>query len=543
MNRNKNIDRLNNEEFDICIIGAGASGAGCALDAALRGMKVAMIEKTDFAAETSSKSTKLIHGGVRYLEQAFKNFDFAQLKQVKHGLEERHIVIQNAPHLAHALGLITPVFSWIQGLYFTIGLKLYGFFAKNDPLPTSQWLSKAETLARMPSLTQKIHSSVLYYDGQLDDARYCLALAHSADKAGAVVTNYTEVIDFQKDNANKLILARIKDTISGKEINLKAKVFINCTGAFADNIRLMANPSLNKRIRPSKGVHLMLPAEVLQSTDAMLIPKTPDGRVVFAIPFEGDLMLGTTDNDYTEGHTEPHLLATEVDYLLETLQPFLDKKLDKTNVKGGFGGLRPLLLAGGSKNTKQLLRDHEVEKDEASGLISLMGGKWTTYRIMAKDTIDLAASLLQNTSPCSTENHKLVGATGYEPMAWQNIMTANNLAEDISKHLVAKYGSNAQAIAKMCQQKPSLATRLVEKYAFIEAEVVYQCQHEMAMTPRDVLARRMRLEFMDWQGAIMAAPKVTQLMSQTLGWTDTQTQTATKQYINLVEQLVKAAKN
>ena len=282
MNRNSNLNRLKNEEFDLCIIGGGASGAGCALDAVLRGFKVALIEKEDFAAETTSKSTKLIHGGVRYLEQAFKNLDFKQLKQVQHGLAERHNVIKNAPHLAHPLALMTPVYSWFEAIYFTIGLKMYSWFAKNDPLPKSQWLSRKKTFERIPTLAKTVHSSVLYYDGQLDDARYCLALAQTAEEAGAVVVNHAQIVDFQRNTEGVLVSATVEtenfpshptgtmgaietENFPSLRITVKAKLFINCTGAGADQIRLMANPDRTKRIRPSKGVHLVLPYSVLNS--------------------------------------------------------------------------------------------------------------------------------------------------------------------------------------------------------------------------------------------------------------------------------------
>ena len=205
MNREQSVSKLKQDEFDICIIGAGASGAGCALDAALRGYKVALIDKQDFASETSSKSTKLIHGGVRYLEQAFKKLDFAQLKQVRHGLEERHLVLSNAPHLARPLALVTPVSSWIEGLYFTIGLKMYDSFATNDSLPKSRWLKKAEVMKDIPTLNREsVHSAVLYYDGQLDDARYCLALVQSAARAGVTVANYMDVVALGKNEAGML---------------------------------------------------------------------------------------------------------------------------------------------------------------------------------------------------------------------------------------------------------------------------------------------------------------------------------------------------
>ncbi|MEO6758995.1 MAG: FAD-dependent oxidoreductase, partial [Saprospiraceae bacterium] len=308
MNRNDHLPRLRSEVFDLCIIGGGASGAGCALDAALRGLKVALVEKSDFAAGTSSRSTKLIHGGVRYLEQAFKNLDFAQLRQVRHGLEERHILLANAPHLAHPLAILTPVFSWWEGLYLRIGLWLYDHFAaRKDDLPASRWLSRAEARQRMPGLSPQIHSAVLYYDGQLDDARYALALVQSAAAAGAAVANHLEVTAFQNDPTGKLTSITLQDQLIGDSFQLQARQFLNCTGPFADTIRQLANPALPPRIRPSKGVHVVLPKTVLKSADAMLIPRTPDGRVVFAIPFEGRLLLGTTDQDYPATGQEPLL--------------------------------------------------------------------------------------------------------------------------------------------------------------------------------------------------------------------------------------------
>ncbi len=535
MNRKQNLDRLKNEEFDICIIGAGASGAGCAIDAALRGFKVALIEKNDFAAETSSKSTKLIHGGVRYLEQAFKNFDFAQLKQVRHGLEERHIVLKNAPHLAHSLALITPVSTWIEGLYFTIGLTIYGFFAKNDPLPKAKWLSKKETYEHIPTLTKKLHSSVMYYDGQLDDARYCLALAHSADEAGAAVVNHAEIVGFEKDSSGKLKGASVKDRLNNEEFKIKAKLFINCTGPFADSIRLMANPTEQKRLRPSKGVHIVLPMQYLQSKDAMLIPKTKDGRVVFVIPFEGEVMVGTTDDEYNDLEKEPILIEKEVDFLLETLQPFLDKMPQKHEIKAGFGGLRPLIAGGGSKETKKLVRDHEVELDEKSNLMSLLGGKWTTYRLMAKDTIDDACKLLQNNAQCSTENHILVGASGYDFEQWKAIQKQYSLAEDTAKHLVLKYGSRANKVLQLIDNQTDLKEKIHSNYPFIKAEVVYTTRQEMACSLRDFFARRTRFELMDWSAVVASIGIVADLMANELGWDNAQKQANIAEYKALIE--------
>ncbi|GGN05504.1 glycerol-3-phosphate dehydrogenase [Dyadobacter beijingensis] len=521
MNRTTSLARLQNELFDICIIGAGASGAGCALDAVLRGYKVALIDKKDFASETSSRSTKLIHGGVRYLEQAFKKLDFAQLKQVRHGLEERHIVLKNAPHLARPLALMTPVSSWIEGLYFKIGLSLYDTFATNDTLPKSKWLSKKEVLEKIPTLDRKkLHSGVLYYDGQLDDARYCLALAQSASENGAAVANYVEVNGFEKEENGKVNAVRAKDAISGNAITIRTKLVINCTGPFSDHVRLMANAALSERLRPSKGVHLSLPYHTLNSEYAMLIPKTSDGRVVFAIPFEGATMIGTTDTECDEINREPTLNHAEREYLAATLNPYLAKPIDPKEIRAGFGGLRPLLAADPSKSTKSLVRDHEVEVDEASGLISLLGGKWTTYRLMAKDTLDEADKVLGDAKDCRTADYVLAGGENYRAKSWQDIQAKYALPEDISRHLVLKYGSRAPQVALLAQEDNALKERLSPHYPYIRAEVVYTVRNEMVVAPRDFLARRIRLEITDWNETLNSLPVVADLMARELSWTD-----------------------
>lgn len=531
MNRTTSLASLQNESFDICIIGAGASGAGCALDAVLRGYKVALIDKKDFASETSSRSTKLIHGGVRYLEQAFKKLDFAQLKQVRHGLEERHIVLKNAPHLARPLALMTPVNSWFEGLYFKIGLQIYDTFAAHDTLPKSKWLNKKEVLSKIPTLDhKKLHSGVLYYDGQLDDARYCLALAQSASEGGATVANYVAVKGFRKDNAGKLNAVHATDALTGNAITIRTKLVINCTGPFADHVRLMANPALSERIRPSKGVHLVLPYNTLNSEYAMLIPKTSDGRVVFAIPFEGATMIGTTDTECDDIDDEPTLNGAEKQYLADTLNPYLAKPIAIGEIRAGFGGLRPLLAADPGKSTKSLVRDHEVELDEPSGLVSLLGGKWTTYRLMAKDTIDQADRLLGQERLCSTADHILAGGEGYRAEAWQELASKFNLPEDIARHLVRKYGSRAIHIGKLTLEDPSLSQRLSAAYPYIRGEVIYTVRSEMAVTPRDFLARRIRFEITDWNETLNCLTVVADLMAGELGWTDQQKRQHTESY-------------
>lgn len=534
MNRAELIDQLHREEFDLCIIGAGASGAGCALDAALRGLKVVLVDSSDFSAGTSSRSTKLIHGGVRYLEQAFKNFDFAQLKQVRHGLEERHAVLANAPHLSRPLALVTPVFSWIEGLYFTIGLKIYAWFASaKDTLPKSEWLNKKTVLQRIPGLNPKLHSAVLYYDGQLDDARYALALALSAREEGVVTLNHLAVTGFEKNNNGHLQTALVQDQLTSTQYRIRAKVFLNCTGPYADHIRLAANPEIPARIRPSKGVHAVLPLDILGGKEALLIPKTPDGRVVFAIPFFGKLLLGTTDEDYKGGDAEPVLESSEVDYLLETLAPYVRQKVTPDQVTAGFGGLRPLITAVG-RSTKGLVRDHEVEHDPASNLYSLLGGKWTTYRLMARDAVDDICAALGNTKACTTESYVLVGGQGFHPDDWKNIQQETGLDEDICRHLLLNYGTQWPDLVAIIRENAETAARLAPNYPFIGAEVVYTARHEMCCTLRDFFARRIRLEIMDWQATQAATEMAGNWLGQELGWDGKATQAHVADYKALV---------
>lgn len=545
------LHRLANEEFDLCIIGGGASGAGCALDAALRGLRVALVERDDFAAGTSSRSTKLVHGGVRYLEQAFKKMDFAQLRQVQHGLRERHRVLANAPHLARPLALLTPVFSWWEGLYFSIGLKLYDCFAAGkDTLPPSRWLSRSEARQRMPGLSPRIHSAVLYHDGQLDDARYCLALALSAAKAGAAVLNHVEIIDFQKDETGRITAAYFRDqlapstisTTSTPQRSLRARQFLNCTGPFADHIRLLANPNLTPRIRPSKGVHAVLPHAALDSDDAMLIPKTADDRMVFAIPFQGRVLLGTTDEDCPDPNPEPVLEAREVDFLLDTLNPFLAQPVGKEAVTAGFGGLRPLVSPDPDERgekpevglTRSLLRDHEIEHDPASNLLSLLGGKWTTYRLMAQDAVDAVCHRLGLRAECSTSEHRLVGAAGYDTHFWKKIQQEYGWETEIAQHLARQYGARAVEVATLAQENPIWSERLAAGFPFLKAEVVYAVRREMAGSLRDVLARRIRLEILDWQATIEVAPTTAQIMGPELGWAEQQVEQETQAYICLI---------
>ena len=534
LNRNLNLELLRNDAFDVCIIGGGSAGAGCALDAALRGMKVALIEKTDFAAETSGKSTKLVHGGVRYLEQAFRKLDLAQLNQVKHGLQERRFVLGNAPHLARPLALATPVFNWWSGVYYFLGLKLYDWFAPGrSGMPPGKWTGKRKLDKLFPGLNKGIRSAIVYYDGQLDDARYNLALIQSANQSGAVVANYVELQEFSSDRSGAITAATVLDRQSDAAFSIRARVFLNCTGPAADSVRLKANPELTPVIKPSKGAHILVSMPQQKASCALLIPKTADNRVAFAIPFEGRMMIGTTDEPCENPELEPYADRSDTDFLLETINPYLETPLSRAQVTSGFAGLRPLVnLSSNNKHTKAILRDHLVEQDERSGLVSLLGGKWTTYRLMAKDAVDVIANRLGMHIPCSTENHLLWGANGWSPDFYKKIQAEYKIDEDVSQHLADKYGTSAVVVARLAQEDPVLSERLVPEQPFLKAEVVYAVRHEMALEIRDFLSRRIRLELTDLRLCAAAAPEVARIMADELGWSPGQKEARLHEYLS-----------
>jgi glycerol-3-phosphate dehydrogenase len=537
MNRLENLERLKSEAFDICIIGAGASGSGLALDATLRGLKVALIDRDDFSSETSSKSTKLIHGGVRYLEQAFKNLDFGQLKQVRHGLAERKFLLSNGAHLSKPLGILTPVFSYWEGLYYTIGLKLYGWFAKNDKLPAARWLSKKEMFMVSPDIHPSAHSAVMYFDGQLDDARYALTLAQTAHQQGVATVNYVELSDFIKDSEGRISGAFLNNKIESETFKINSKLFINCTGPFSDHVRILANSDDEKRIKPSKGVHIVIPKKYFRGEKALLIPKTKDGRLIFVIPFKSHILIGTTDTPYDDLEEEPMLNKTEIDYLLETAKRYLNAIPSANEITAGFGGIRPLISAKrkSPKDTKTLLRDHEVEIDDKSGLISLLGGKWTTYRLMAQDTCDAICKILNNQNPCKTTDFKLIGC-----QTEFSVKKPEDLKLESFKHLIGNYGDQTAVILEIIENKPELKEKIHVDFPFIKAEIKYVCKYEMAESLRDFFARRTRWEILNWDACLASLDVVALLMAESLEWTNDRKNNEIANYKVILENLKKS---
>ena len=409
------------QTFDVCIIGGGATGAGCALDAALRGLRVCLIEQEDFAAQTSSKSTKLIHGGVRYLEQAVKTLSREQFLMVRKALAERKNLLRNAPHLTRQLALLTPCRNAFEAFYYTVGLKIYDYMAGGRNLSPSRWLSGRQARELVPEMKADLHSAVVYYDGQLDDARFCLALVKSAAAEGAVVVNHLKISDFHFSRTGNINGALAEDTLTGERFQVRAGVFVNATGPFADRIRQLANPKLRPRMRVSRGSHVVLEAEHLSGQTAILVPKTDDGRVLFLIPWQGRVLVGTTDLE-DQLSEDPGISEAETDYLIDYVNRYLARPISRADVRATFAGQRPLVQATFTKDTKSLVRDHEVETDNRTQLISILGGKWTTYRLMAEDTIDEVCKALNVRKKSSTENYVLAGGKNFDPNSYSCLL-------------------------------------------------------------------------------------------------------------------------
>jgi glycerol-3-phosphate dehydrogenase len=533
---------VQNKSFDVCVIGGGATGSGCALDSQLRGLSTVLIEAGDFASATSSASTKMVHGGVRYLEEAFRRFDPAEYKVVNRALHERIHMLQNAPFLTRAKEFITPCYNWLDLAYYEIGLKLYDWIAGSSSLAPSHFVSREEALRRLPNLNpQELAGAVAYTDGQFDDARYNVTLVESFAETGGEALNYARVSAFEKRADEKLAAVTVQDRLSGQSFVVRARAFVNATGPFADSIRAMANPTVKPRIRLSKGVHILLPAEVLSSDDAMLIPKTEDGRVLFAIPWMGRLLVGTTEQEVAAGD-ELFLTREEVEYLLRHLNRYLAAPVKASQVVGGFAGARPLLSAGDSRDTKKLARDHEVELDSQSGLISILGGKWTTYRAMAQDTIDVVQKVLGgNPTPCSTLHHRLFGSDGYSLDYWKTLVENFSLAEPTARHLAEKYGPRSTQLLGLITKDPNLGEPLVKGLASLRAEVAFAARFEMAMTVEDVLARRIGLQFYGWSEAIAAAPPSVDVLARELGWSEAERSNALSEYVKRIHDLQRKA--
>lgn len=523
--------------LDILVVGGGATGCGVALDAATRGLRVGLVEREDFASGTSSRSTKLIHGGVRYLEKAVFNLDYGQLKLVFHALEERKQVIDNAPHLCHALPCMTPCFSWFEAVYYWMGLKMYDIVAGRRLLHLSRYYSAQESVELFPTLARKgrdrsLKGTVVYYDGQMNDSRVNVGLACTASLAGASILNYAEVVSFLKEEGgDRIIGARIRDNLSGDEFDTYAKVIVNAAGPFCDSVRNMADKNAKPMICPSSGVHIVLPDYYSPDGMGLIVPKTKDGRVVFMLPWLGRTVAGTTDSQTPITMLpEPH--EDEIEFILDAICDYLNVKVRRTDVLSAWSGIRPLATDPNAKNTESISRDHVVCED-FPGLVTITGGKWTTYRSMAEDAVDVAikSGKLKPTNRSLTSNLRLIGGEGWDPASFTGLaqqyvrMKVSHTGKVVpglmdtaaAKHLSHAYGTLAHRVATIAQNE-NLGKRLAHGYPFLEAEVAYCAREEYCESAVDFLARRCRLAFLDTDAAFRALPRVIQILSAEHSW-------------------------
>jgi glycerol-3-phosphate dehydrogenase len=529
--REEQIKSLQSDSFDVVIIGGGATGAGCALDAATRGLKTALIEADDFASGTSSRSTKLIHGGVRYLQKAIMQFDIEQYRMVKEALHERASMLNSAPHLAHPLPIMLPVYTWWQVPYYWVGIKMYDIVAGSKTLKSSYLLSKKNALELFPMLRgDRLCGAIVYYDGQQDDARMNLAVALTATRHGATVANHVSVTGLMKEkNAEgKEVLCgvHVKDELTGNKWTVPAKCVINATGPFTDSIRKMDNPEVKEICAPSSGVHITLPGYYSPEQMGLLDPSTSDGRVIFFLPWQKQTIAGTTDLPCEVTHS-PRPTEDEIMFILEEVKNYLnpDVEVRRGDVLSAWSGIRPLVSDPNKPDTQSLARNHIVHVSD-SKLVTIAGGKWTTYRAMSEETIDaaIAACGLKPThKTCQTDGLLLEGAHGWTPTMYIRLVQDFGLECEVAQHLAKSYGDRAFAVAKMAsltgKRWPIIGKKIHPEFPYIDAEIRYGVR-EYATTAVDMIARRLRLAFLNVQAAQEALPDIINIMGEELEWSE-----------------------
>lgn len=481
--------------WDLVVVGGGATGVGVALDAAARGYDVALLEQSDFGKGTSSRSTKLIHGGVRYLQQG-------NIPLVVEALKERGILRTNAPHLVHDLPFVVPNYKWWEAPFYGVGMRVYDVLAGRYGFGTSRNLSLEETLERIPNLEDDgLRGGVVYHDGQFEDARLLVALARTAHEQGAALLNYAPVTGLLKDEQGFVCGVRWRDAETGEDGEVRARVVVNATGVFTDDVRRMDVPEAKPVVRPSQGVHIVLDRSFLAGDAAIMVPHTDDGRVLFAIPWLDRVLVGTTDTPMDTPSLEPRALAEEVDFLLEHARRYMERDPHRADVLSVFAGLRPLVAEENAEDTAEISREHAVRVSD-SGLLTIAGGKWTTYRKMAEDTVDVAQTLGDlEIRPCVTRT--------------LNIQGFHQHAEKFGR--LAPFGSDAPAVQALMESEPRGAEPLHSRLDVTPGEVAWFARMEMARTVDDVLARRTRSLLLDARAAREAAPAVADILARELG--------------------------
>ena len=487
--------RARRTPWDMVVVGGGATGVGVAIDAASRGYETLLLERGDFGHGTSSRSTKLVHGGVRYLEQG-------NLSLVMEALKERGLLLRNAPHLVRNLAFVVPRYDWWEAPFYGLGLKVYDLLAGQYGFGASRILSLEETLDRLPTIERdRLRGGVIYFDGQFDDARLLIHMVATAFEQGATLLNHAGVTRLTKDRHGFIHGVTAVDAESGEEFQVEARVVINATGAFSDSVRRMAEEDAALIITPSQGIHLVLDRRFLRGDTAIMVPHTSDGRVLFAIPWHGHTLVGTTDTAVPEAVEEPVATEQEVEFVLSTAARYLADKPARADVLSVFAGIRPLAGGGEAGKTASVARDHVV-RIENSGLVTICGGKWTTYRRMAEDCVNQAAVIAKlDQRTAVTETLKIHGACpGADAFGALSV-----------------YGSDVEAILRLANDEPGLSAPLDAELPYIGSEVIWAVRREWARTVEDVLARRTRALFLNVRAAVRMAPAVASLMAGELG--------------------------
>ncbi len=483
-------------DWAIIIIGGGATGLGAAVDAAARGLDVVLFEQSDFAKGTSSRSTKLVHGGVRYLQQG-------NVSLVMEALKERGLLLRNAPHLVHDVAFVVPSYEWWESPFYGVGLKVYDVLAGRYGFGKSSSISRDGVLEEIPSIkTDGLRGGTRYFDGQFDDARLAINLATTAWRQGATLLNYAPVVRLLKDDDNDVCGVLVRDHESGEEYEVSGRVVINAAGAFADEVRRLDHGKVPPMISPSQGVHIVLDRSFLPGNSAIMVPHTDDDRVMFAIPWHDVAVIGTTDTPIDEVSLEPRPLEGEVEFILDTANRYLSHPATADDIRSVFAGIRPLVKMGDGENTAALSRDHTILVDPESGLITIVGGKWTTYRKMAEDVVDHAITL---------------GGLAYQRCGTADLPIHGYHRNPERFGDLEFYGSDAIRIERIARAQPELAEAVHPGLRLTGAEVVWACREEMARTVDDVLARRTRSLLFDAAAAIEAAPRTAAIMAGELG--------------------------
>ncbi|KAI6350077.1 hypothetical protein MCOR25_010601 [Pyricularia grisea] len=557
--------------YDMLVIGGGATGAGVALDAATRGLKVALVERDDFAAGTSSKSTKLVHGGVRYLEKAVWELDYSQYELVKEALKERKYFLQTAPHLSSWLPIMLPLDKWWKVPYYWAGTKFYDFLAGSEGIESSYFLTRSKALDAFPMLKKEgLVGALVYYDGAHNDSRMNVSIAMTAALYGATVVNHMEVTSLTKDANGRLCGATAKDLVPARdgkpapEVNIRARCVVNCTGPFSDGIRKLDDSSVQEIVAPAAGVHIVLPGFYSPANMGLIDPQTSDGRVVFFLPWQGNTIAGTTDDPSTIVK-DPIPDEKSIEWILNEIRHYLspDITVRRGDVLAAWAGLRPLVKDPKAKNTEAIVRNHLVDISP-SGLVTCAGGKWTTYRQMAEECVDAAiaefklkpgrvvnAPRVSGTEQiddgadldgsCQTHKVRLIGAHGFGKNLFIHVIQHFGVETDVAKHLTESYGDRAWTVAALSKvtdkRFPARGERIHELYPFVDGEVRYAVRHEYAQSAIDVVARRTRLAFLNAQATLEVLPKVIDIMTEELKWDKRRQEFEWKETVKFLESM------